>query len=432
MAQSNPRYVSTFRAPTEYELEIERARRQKALAEALAQQEYQPIEGGVAPIPRAAPLVKALQGYLTARAGRQAEEAASRAEQLEEEYARRMAGRMEGGYVPPSKEEAARVFNEGQRTPEQIMAAMPAETTLQEITPTARYVKAPEQALAMASTGLGAAALKDRPVMAARLAKMLEEPKTAEFGTTPQFDASGRAFVVNKAGEVRYLDGVTKPEEKGPTSVQEFEYSKTNPEFAKFLEGRTPKTTVDVRYGAPVAGVDAQGNPVYFQPSPTGGAPSIIPGVKPKPEAMGASESTAALFADRMAEAAPTFDVLAPPTVGATAKGAIPGVGNIMLSPQNRQFMQAERNFISAVLRKESGAAISPSEFDEARKLYIPQAGDDPQTLEMKRQTRINAVRGISQGAGPAYKMPPLTPPDGVTPTEWAAMTLEERRRFAR
>ena len=181
MAQNRPRYVSTFRAPTEYELEVERARRQKALAEALAQQEYQPMEGAAAPIPRAAPLVKALQGYLTARAGRQAEEAASQAKQLEEEYARRMAGRMEGGYVPPSKEEAARVYDGGQRTPEQIMAATPAETTLQEITPTSRYVKAPEEALAMASTGLGAAALKNRPIMAARLAKMLETPSAEEF-----------------------------------------------------------------------------------------------------------------------------------------------------------------------------------------------------------------------------------------------------------
>lgn len=404
MAQNKPRYVPTFRAPTEYELEIERARRQKALAEALAQQEYQPIEGGVAPIPRAAPLVKALQGYLTARAGRQAEEAAGRAGQLEEEYARRMAGRMEGGYVPPSKEEAARIYDGGQRTPEQIMAAMPAETTLQEITPTARYRKAPEEALAMASTGLGAAALKDRPVMAARLAKMLEEPKTAEFGTTPQFDASGRAFVVNKAGEVRYLDGVTKPEEKGPTSVQEFEYSKINPEFARFLEGRTPKTTVDVRYGAPVAGVDAQGNPVFFQPNPTGGPPSIISGVAPKPEAMGASEANAALFADRAARAEPVFNQLPPPSLSATAKSGLGAVGNVLLTPENRQFFQAERNFITAVLRKESGANIPESEYNDARRVYIPQAGDDERTLEMKRQARQDAIAGIARGAGPTYK----------------------------
>lgn len=410
MAQNRPRYVSTFRAPTEYELELERARRQKALAEALAQQEYQPMEGAAAPIPRAAPLVKALQGYLTARAGRQAEEAASKAGQMEEEYAQRMEGRMSGGR--PAVIEAI-----GEEGP----------TVLE-----AKYRRDPAEAAAMASTSIGTAALKNRPIMAARLAEMMKAPSEAEYGTTPQYDSQGKAFVVNKAGQIRYLDGVTKPEEEAPTSFREFKLSQTTPGYREFIESRTPKTNVDVSYGAPVAGVDAQGNPIYFQPSRTGGAPSIIPGVKPKPEAMGANESTAALFADRMAEAAPIFDVLAPPTVGATAKGAIPGVGNIMLSPQNRQFMQAERNFISAVLRKESGAAISPSEFDEARKLYIPQAGDDPQTLEMKRQTRINAVRGISQGAGPSYKMPPLTPPDGVTPAEWAAMTLEERRRFAR
>jgi len=80
MAQNKPRYVSTFRAPTEYERQLEEARRRAALAEALAQQEYQPMEGTAAPIPKAAPLVKALQGYLTAREGRMAKEAATEAE----------------------------------------------------------------------------------------------------------------------------------------------------------------------------------------------------------------------------------------------------------------------------------------------------------------------------------------------------------------
>ncbi len=74
------RYISTFRAPTEYEQQVAEARRREALAQALEQQAYQPMEGNVAPIPRAAPLVKALQGYLTAREGRMAKEAAAEAE----------------------------------------------------------------------------------------------------------------------------------------------------------------------------------------------------------------------------------------------------------------------------------------------------------------------------------------------------------------
>lgn len=41
---------------------------------------------------------------------------------------------------------------------------------------------------------------------------------------------------------------------------------------------------VSVNYGQPVAGVDAQGNPVFFQPSKGGGAPAIVPNVKPAPQ----------------------------------------------------------------------------------------------------------------------------------------------------
>jgi hypothetical protein len=189
MAQNRPRYVPTFRAPTEYELELERARRQKALAEALAQQEYQPMEGAAAPIPRAAPLVKALQGFLTARAGRQAEEAASKAGQMEEEYAQRMLGRMQGGY---------------EYDPTAAPVVIPEQTELAEVTRQSQYRRSPEEVLDMASTKLGTAALKDRPVMSARLAEMLKTPetKTMEFGNqlvniqggraTPVVDASGK------------------------------------------------------------------------------------------------------------------------------------------------------------------------------------------------------------------------------------------------
>lgn len=74
------KYTQTFRAPTEYERQLEEARRRAALAEALAQQQYEPMEGNAAPIPKAAPLVKALQSFMTARAGRQAEEAKAAAE----------------------------------------------------------------------------------------------------------------------------------------------------------------------------------------------------------------------------------------------------------------------------------------------------------------------------------------------------------------
>lgn len=166
--------------PTEYERQAAEARRRQALAEALEAQAYQPLSGSAAPTPSAAPLVMALQSFLSARQRRKAEEAGEKATQMEQEYGRRIAGRLQGGYTPPSKEEAARVFNEGQRTPEQIMATTPAETTLQEVTPTAQYRKAPQEALSMAMTPLGMGAMKRAPLLAAALEKSMEKPKVPD------------------------------------------------------------------------------------------------------------------------------------------------------------------------------------------------------------------------------------------------------------
>lgn len=388
------RYISTFRAPTEYEQQVAEARRREALAQALEQQAYQPMEGNVAPIPRAAPLVKALQSFMVAREGRKAREAAEEAKGLETEYAERMLGRMRGGY---------------EYDPTATLAVIPEQTELAEVTRQSQYRRSPEEALEMASTSLGTAALRDRPLMAQRLAQMLETPKEAEYGTTPQFDAEGRAFVVNKAGQVRYLDGVKKPAAEAPTSVREFEFAQTSPEFAQFLASRTPSTKVDVSYGAPVAGVDAQGNPVFFQPSRTGGPPSVIEGVRPEGKAPTESQSNAMLFAERMAQAEPLFQN-PPPSFGSRFKEGLPGgVGNVMITPESRQFFQAERNFINAVLRKESGAVISDTEFESARKQYIPQPGDDAATLEQKRQARETAIRQIAAGGGSGYKPPSIS-----------------------
>jgi len=235
----------------------------------------------------------------------------------------------------------------------------------------------------------------------------MEAPKTAEYGTTPQFDADGRAFVVNKDGEVRYLNGVKKPAETPTTNQRDYEFARSQGykgSFEDFRQSGTPKTTVDVRYGAPVAGVDAQGNPVFFQPNPAGGPPSMISGVRPEGKALTESQSNAMLFAERMAQAEPLFQN-PPPTFGSRFKEGLPGnVGNVLITPESRQFFQAERNFINAVLRKESGAAIADTEFENARKQYIPQPGDDAGTLKLKRQARETAIKQIAAGGGAGYK----------------------------
>lgn len=63
---------------------------------------------------------------------------------------------------------------------------------------------------------------------------------------------------------------------------------------------------------------------------------------------------------------------------------------------------QAQRNFVNAVLRRESGAAISPEEFDSARIQYFPQPGDAPELLEQKRQNRLDVLAGLQAESGKA------------------------------
>ena len=217
MAKSDrTRYVSTFRAPTEYERQLEEARRRAALAEALAHQEYQPMEGVAAPIPKATQLVNALQSFMTAREGRKAREAAEEAKGMEADYAQRMLGRMEGGYTyQPNTALEQQMAKRPEETLDQYnqrmaatpftapAAAVPEQIRVDEVTRQSQYRRAPEEVLGMASTSLGTAALKDRPLMAARLAEMLKTPetKTMEFGDQLVNITGGEATPVTMGGK---------------------------------------------------------------------------------------------------------------------------------------------------------------------------------------------------------------------------------------
>jgi hypothetical protein len=83
-------------------------------------------------------------------------------------------------------------------------------------------------------------------------------------------------------------------------------------------------------------------------------------------------------------------------------------LANAYLTDDQRQVAQAMRNFITAKLRKESGAAISQSEFDDARAQYFPAYGDDPQTLKQKKNLRDSVFNNLVQGSGSAYKLTPV------------------------
>lgn len=89
-----------------------------------------------------------------------------------------------------------------------------------------------------------------------------------------------------------------------------------------------------------------------------------------------------------------------PLAVTASQKGGM--LTNWALAPETQKVAQAQTDFINAVLRQESGAAIGQSEFDNARRQYFPQAGDSPEVIAQKRSNRELVVKGFARQAGPA------------------------------
>lgn len=100
-----------------------------------------------------------------------------------------------------------------------------------------------------------------------------------------------------------------------------------------------------------------------------------------------------------------------------TALSAIPGVGNYLTSTDRQKFEQSKRDFVNAQLRRESGAAISPSEFDSANRQYFPVPGDSSEVIAQKAANRRAAIEAMGREGGPSYRPKYTFDPSGrVTP----------------
>ena len=82
----------------------------------------------------------------------------------------------------------------------------------------------------------------------------------------------------------------------------------------------------------------------------------------------------------------------------------LPG-GNQLVSSQFRQHRQAEDDWISANLRKESGAVIGIEEMVEERKKYFPQPGDKAPVIAQKARSRKTAEAAMKVASGRAFEL---------------------------
>lgn len=92
----------------------------------------------------------------------------------------------------------------------------------------------------------------------------------------------------------------------------------------------------------------------------------------------------------------PNFDV----------SGLRAGIQNSSLFPEAlkedkiKRLQSAQRDFVNAVLRWESGAAISIPEFDSSGKNYFAQVGDPPDVIAQKQARRQDIIDILKEGGG--------------------------------
>jgi hypothetical protein len=81
--------------------------------------------------------------------------------------------------------------------------------------------------------------------------------------------------------------------------------------------------------------------------------------------------------------------------------GRVPIAGNYLKSTEFQQAEQAGKEFLQAILRKDTGAAITKEETAEYGTVYLPQPGDSPEVLMQKQTSRERAIRAIEAGLPP-------------------------------
>jgi hypothetical protein len=139
-----------------------------------------------------------------------------------------------------------------------------------------------------------------------------------------------------------------------PSAYREYQLSQNDPGFANYLQGSKPLTPDQLK---------------------------------------------AADFASRLQSSDQIINQLA--KVGASNVGGISQYfPNVLKSSDRQQLEQAERTFVNAVLRRESGAAISPSEFNSAAQQYFPQPGDSQATIQQKANLRAQVTQNLQNQAG--------------------------------
>ncbi|CCE94652.1 hypothetical protein SFHH103_00148 [Sinorhizobium fredii HH103] len=242
------------------------------------------------------------------------------------------------------------------------------------------------------------------------------DPNEDKWLTPPTGGGNGQFRFSGNSVEAQALNGLMDSNQLTPEQAQQLAAGKT----ISGPNGEVIFLTPQGVFGQPAAGGQPQqlsGGQPAPQSQPQPGQQQAQPGGRLTPEGniqvtapkVTVDEKEAATFADRMNNSGSLIDKFENAGLGVWDQAVrgndyIPDfLENWMVSDDFQKFDQARRDFINAQLRRESGAVISPEEFDNANKQYFPQPNDLPDVLEQKRRNRQIVIDGMKRAAGPTY-----------------------------
>lgn len=157
------------------------------------------------------------------------------------------------------------------------------------------------------------------------------------------------------------------------------------------------------------------GRPVFVNPKTLETTLGQLPGAGPLMSTnQTEGQANAKIFGDRAEQANSQLDELSKEVDLSSLKVSAQGIApNFLKSPQVQMFEQAKRNMINAFLRRESGAVISPAEFENGDKQYFPVFGDSDEVIAQKKLNRETQIAGLKNAAGAAPQMGAQTSQNG-------------------
>lgn len=217
-----------------------------------------------------------------------------------------------------------------------------------------------------------------------------------KYGLGDEYNPNAAGFIMARA---RAVNDDMKPASTVGKIVDDYNrgFYGTGPEAiqlrdAAIKDATTKQPAVQVGLGGVESGVDAEGNPVFFQPRKAGGAAEVIPNVKPAPKADAKRKEDPGTAAAILDEAEKLVKVAPGSLIGAGGALVQRGVGVSTKASQ----AQAQLNALQASLMMRMPRMEGPQS-DKDVALYREQAGRiaDPTIPAGDKVAAIKSIRNI-------------------------------------